>query len=403
MLLLSTTTAITELRLNNFRSHRVFYERVSPAPVVLVGPNGSGKTNILEAISFLAPGKGIRGAKLSDVDAWGSEEPWVVSATVVTPKGETTIGTARAEGTTSDKRIIKVDGELLRTASQLKTHISVLYVTPLEDRVFVDGTTSRREFLDNLVACFDPLHTKRMNEYNLARSERLKLLQSYSGYDRNWVSAIEARMAESGVAIAAARMETISRIASAIEFRKKAAFPAPAIKVDGSVETDLETMPALQAEQVFRARLEQLRQEDRDSGRTNDGPHRSDFLVVHVGKKMPAEYCSTGEQKALLLSLMLATARAKSRWQGAVPLLLLDEVVAHLDEYRRAELAEEIKTLGVQAWMTGTDAALFKDFMEFAQFIQLKPLPEKELSPEQKADLEEAIREEAGFEDTDEN
>lgn len=402
MLLLSTTTAITELRLNNFRSHHVFYERVTPAPVVVLGPNGSGKTNILEAISFLAPGKGIRGAKLSDVDAWGSEEPWVVSSTLTTPRGEVSIGTARAEGATTDKRIIKVDGEVLRTASQLKNHVGILHITPLEDRVFVDGITSRRDFMDGLVNCFDPLHNKRMNEYNAARSERLKLLQSYGGYDRTWVAAIEARMAESAIAIAAARIETINRIASAIEIRKKAAFPAPAIKVDGTVETDLEIMPALQAEQVFRARLEQSRQEDRDTGRTNDGPHRSDFLVVHVGKKMPAEYCSTGEQKALLLSLMLATARAKSRWQGAVPLLLLDEVVAHLDESRRAELAEEIKNLGVQAWMTGTDAALFKDFLDFAQFIQLKPLPEKELTYDQKADLEDAIREEAGIPDEDE-
>lgn len=388
----TTTTAIIELRLQSFRSHHIFYEKLTPAPVVLTGPNGSGKTNILEAISFLAPGRGLRGAKLTEIDTWGEEESWVVSALVTTPAGELTIGTARGESS-GDKRIIKVDGVQLKTSGQLKNHICILSLTPLEDRVFVDGATSRREFLDRLVTCFDPLHPKRLNDYNTARSERLRLLQSYGGFDAAWVGALEVRIAEGAVAIAAARLETVSRIASAIQLRKDAPFPAPMIKAYGTVETDLEIMPALQAEQVFAARLKNMRLEDRDSGRTNEGPHRSDFLVVHAQKKQPAEFCSTGEQKALLLSLILATARAKARFQGAVPIVLLDEVVAHLDEARRAALAEEIKALGVQAWMTGTDESLFRDFADFAQFITLSAPVSPILPPEVEAKLGENAEE----------
>ena len=365
--------AILELRLFYFRNHFAYQWKGSAAPVILTGHNGVGKTNILEAISFLAPGRGLRSAKLAEIDQWGEEEKWAIYALAKTPQGEVNIGTGRGENTGGDKRIIKVEGQVLKTASQLKNHIGILALTPLNDRVFVDGSTARRDLLDHLVAGFDNAHSKRISAYDTARSERLKLLSTYGGYDRVWATALEARMAGSAVAIAAARLEVIQRITDALESHIESPFPRPLLGVDGTVENDLTSLPALQAEEAYCARLEQSRQADRESGRTQEGPHRSDFLVIHSTKKMPAEMCSTGEQKSLLLSLILATARARASWQGSAPILLFDEIIAHLDEVRRAALAAEIKSLGAQVWMTGTEVESFRDFLPFSQHIEVSP------------------------------
>lgn len=366
-----------ELRLFHFRNHRAFYWQGGPQPVILTGPNGAGKTSILEAISFLAPGRGLRSAKLSEIDAWGQEEPWAVYAEAETPVGRVHIGTGRGEQDSGDKRIIKVDGEKLKTAGRLKDHIAILSLTPLQDRVFVDGAGSRREFLDHLTTGFDAEHARRLSRFDDARGERLKLLLKIGGYDAVWVAAVEARMAEEAVAIAAARLETIERIHTQLAHIAPGPFPAPALAVEGGVETDLRTGPALQAEEAYRERLLHGREADRESGRTLEGPHRSDFLVMHPGKRMPAEFCSTGEQKALLLSLLLATAEARRQWQGFCPIILLDEVVAHLDTTRRKALAERIYALGAQVWMTGTEIENFSDFLAFSQHVEvaLPPTP----------------------------
>ena len=341
--------------------------------MILTGANGVGKTNILEAISFLAPGRGLRSAKLAEIDQWGEEEKWAIYAIAQTAQGEIAVGTGRSENNGNDKRVIKVDGEALKTASQLKNHIAVLALTPLNDRVFVDGSTARRELLDHLVSGFDNAHTKRIAAYDAARSERLKLLSTYGGYDRVWASALEARMASSAVAIAASRLEAIQRITEALANHTESLFPRPFLGLDGTVENDLTRLPALQAEEAYLARLEQSRQSDRESGRTQEGPHRSDFLVTHSTKKMPAEMCSTGEQKSLLLALILATARARAAWQGSAPILLFDEIIAHLDHTHRAALAAEIKDLGAQVWMTGTDVDSFHDFVPFSQHVIIHP------------------------------
>lgn len=364
-----------ELRLFHFRNHRSFYWRGGPQPVILTGANGVGKTSILEAISFLAPGRGLRGAKLAEIDAWGQEEPWAVYAEAETPLGRVHIGTGRGENSQTDKRIIKVDGEKLKTAGRLKEHIAILSLTPLQDRVFVDGAGARREFLDHLTTGFDAEHARRLSRFDDARAERLKLLLKIGGYDAVWVAGIEARMAEEAVAIAAARLEAVERIRARLEQVAPGPFPVPALAVDGSVESDLRAGPALQAEEAYRARLVQARDTDREAGRTLEGPHRSDFLVMHQEKRMPAEFCSTGEQKALLLSLVLATAEARKHWQGFCPILLLDEVVAHLDATRRKALAERIHALGAQVWMTGTEIENFSDFLAFSQHVEVAPPP----------------------------
>lgn len=380
--------ALIELRLHYFRNHFAYAWEGETAPVILTGSNGVGKTNILEAISFLAPGKGLRGAKLAEIDRWGEDAKWAIYALAKTPQGEVTIGTGRGENTGGDKRIIKVEGEILKTASQLKNHIGILSLTPLNDRVFIDGSTARRELLDHLVAGFDSAHAKRISAYDTARSERLRLLSTYGGYDKTWAYAIEARMAASAIAIAAARMEAIARITQALEQRIDSPFPQPYLALDGSVEKDLQALPALQAEQAYCARLEQSRNSDRESGRTQEGTHRSDFLVTYATKNMPAESCSTGEQKALLLSLILATAQARADWQGATPILLFDEIVAHLDIARRAALAQEIQTLGAQVWMTGTEIESFKEFLPFSQHVEVEPPKEPKYSYEERNRIE---------------
>ena len=385
--------AILELRLFHFRNHFAYQWKGNISPVILTGANGVGKTNILEAISFLAPGRGLRSAKLSDIDRWGEEEKWAVYALAKTPKGEVDIGTGRGENLAGDKRVIKVDGEVLKTASQLKNHIGILALTPLNDRVFVDGSTSRRELLDHLVSGFDNAHAKRISAYDAARSERLKLLSTYGGYDRVWASALEARMAGAAVAIAASRLEAIRHIAEALSNHTESLFPRPFLGLDGTVENDLARMPALQAEQAYCVRLEQSRQQDKETGRTQEGPHRSDFLVTNGTQKTPAEMCSTGEQKSLLLSLILATARARAAWQGSTPILLFDEIVAHLDEARRAALATEIKHLGAQVWMTGTDVDSFRDFLPFSQHVRVFPQVTANISFEARRKLEQDFQE----------
>ena len=276
----------------------------------------------------------------------------------------------------------------MKTASQLKNHIGILALTPLDDRVFVDGGAARRELLDHLVSGFDTAHTKRIAAFDTARSERLRLLSTYGGYDRIWVSALEARMASEAVAIAASRLEALQQIGEALEQRTESFFPRPVLGVEGSVENDLRLLPALQAEEAYAARLGQNRPTDRETGRTQDGPHRADFLVTHYAKRMPAEICSMGEQKSLLLSLILATARARANWQGSTPILLFDEIVGHLDKTRRAALAEEIKALGAQVWMTGTDVENFEDFLAFSQHVEVLPPVEPIISCEAEEALE---------------
>lgn len=332
-------------------------------PVVLAGPNGAGKTNLLEAVSLLAPGRGLRRARLAEMDRHGDAGGWGVAATVATPDGDVEIGTGReAEG---ERRVVRINGEPARSQTALADFVSALWLTPDMDRLFREGAAARRRFLDRLVFGFDPAHAGRVTAYEQAMRERARLLAE-GNRDDTWLSALEDTMAGRGVAIAAARLDMVQRLTRALA-AATGPFPGVALTVEGSVEKWLGSGPALAAEDRLRDELRDARRHDTQTGTTSAGPHRSDLRARHVTKDMPADYCSTGEQKAMLIAIVLAEARLQAAERGVAPLLLLDEVAAHLDEERRSALFDVICGLPGQTWMTGTDASLFAPLGNRAQ------------------------------------
>lgn len=368
--------SVRRLYLTNFRNYKQFCFEVDASSVVLTGANGVGKTNILEAVSFLTSGRGLRKATLDSIDhitdAGVAVGPWAVAAQVMTCDGVVDIGTGREVTTDTgrSKRIVKVDGEMMRGRDVLASLCTVIWLTPQMDGVFLEGASSRRKFLDRLVFHFDPRHATRVNAYEQAMRERARLLQQYNA-DPFWIAGLEQKMVESALAIAAARLETVALIQRTI-LSSDTPFPKAQIHVLGEVEKQiLAGVPAVQIEVELTAQYKQARLEDARLGRTAIGVHRSDLHVFHLEKHMIAERCSTGEQKALLLSIVLAEARARARWRGSVPILLLDEVVAHLDEDRRCSLFEELESMGAQSWLTGTDKGLFAALEGKAQFLDV--------------------------------
>ena len=359
--------AVLRLKLSDFRGYADAHIEVDRRPVVLTGPNGAGKTNILEALSLLAPGRGLRRARLSDLDRQGGG-PWAVAARL--KRGEddpVEVGTGRdPEG--GEKRIVRIDARTVRGQAQLATIGAIQWLTPQMDGLFLDGAGNRRRFLDRLVTGADPDHAGRLAAYDHAQRERLRLLREGRA-DPTWLDALEDTMARHGVAVAAARRERVHALDSATV--GAGAFPQAALRLAGSVESWLDDTPALGVEDRLRARLKEMRRIDAEAGITTEGPHRSDLDVTHVGRGQAARLCSTGEQKALLLSIQLANARLVKGHSGAAPLLLLDEVAAHLDEVRRAALFDEILALGAQAWLTGTDAQLFRPLRGLGQFLRV--------------------------------
>jgi len=369
--------AVRRLILTDFRSYTRATVESDGRPAALTGPNGAGKTNLLEAISFLGPGRGLRRAKLSEVDrripgadAAAPEIAWAVAAALDTPDGDMSVGTgrdpARAAGEGGEKRLVKLDGELCRGQQPLAERMSLIWLTPQMDRLFLEGASGRRRFLDRLVYGIDPAHAGRVSSYEHAMRERARLLRMGRADDR-WLGALEGTMAEKGVAVAAARRDLAERLRVHMADAPDGVFPRPVVGLTGAVEDWLETMSALQAEDRLREGLAAGRNRDAEAGGTAVGPHRTDLAVRHAAKDMPAADCSTGEQKALLIALVLANARLQTHLRGMAPLLLLDEIAAHLDGHRRAALADAIVDLGAQAWMTGTDRRLFEVFGERAQ------------------------------------
>jgi DNA replication and repair protein RecF len=363
--------AVTRLVLTDFRSYASARLVADERPAVLTGPNGAGKTNLLEALSFLAPGRGMRRAKLAEIDRRGAEGAggaWTVSATVATAKGAVQIGTGRdASSESGERRLLRIEGAAAKSQAALAEHLSLVWLTPQMDRLFQEGSAPRRRFLDRLVYGFDPAHAARVGAYEQAMRERSRLLRDGPA-DASWLAALEQRMAEHGVAVAAARREVTARLDAACR-EAQGPFPAARLRLTGEVEQWLETMPALAAEEELRGRLAASRRLDAESGVTTAGPHRGDLAVHHAGTGMAAAQCSTGEQKALLIAVLLAEARLLRELSGSAPLMLLDEVTAHLDGKRRAALFEEIAALGVQAWLTGTEQGLFAGLEGIAQFF----------------------------------
>jgi len=372
--------ALLRLDLSDFRCYARATIEVDARPVVATGPNGAGKTNLLEAISFLAPGRGLRHARLGAVDrrvtgeaaATPASRSWAVAARLARPEGAIEIGTGRDPAAERPRRAVKIDGAFVRGPAAFADLVGVLWLTPDMDRLFLDGPAERRRFLDRLVYGFDPDHAARVAAYDHALRERARLLRDARGAgEAGWLTVLEAQMAARGVAIAAARRELVARLDIAIA-AAVGRFPRPGLGVEGAVEQWLDAMPALAAEEALRDRLAAARRRDAETGGAAWGPHRSDFAVTHLGRGLPAAECSTGEQKALLISVVLAQARLQAAVRGAPPVLLLDEVAAHLDAARRAALFDEILALGAQAWLTGTDEALFAPLGDDAQFLRVR-------------------------------
>ena len=369
---LSPRLAVRRLTLADFRCYAHLRLDTDPRPVVLTGANGAGKTNLLEALSFLAPGRGMRRASMADVARRESgSSAWAVAAVLDGPAGRMDIGTGR-DGA-SERRAIRVDGQPAR-ARDLAGLVSALWLTPAMDRLFIEGAGGRRRFLDRLVLGQDAGHAARSGAYEHAMRERSRLLRAGNG-DGAWLTALEDAMARHGVAVARAREKTATRLDAACR-DGLGAFPAARLTLAGAVEDWLagqadDEAAAVAAEDRLRVALSRARARDAAAGAATLGPHRSDLAVRHGGKDLPAGQCSTGEQKAVLVSIVLAQARVRTLLSGLAPLLLLDEVVAHLDEARRVALFDELAGLNAQSWMTGTDDSMFAGFGKRAQFFRV--------------------------------
>jgi DNA replication and repair protein RecF len=372
---------VARLAVSEFRCYGQASLEADHRPVVLSGPNGAGKTNLLEALSFLAPGRGLRQARLGDIDrrnaATGENAgPWAIAVRLDGPDGECEIGTGRdaaIEENARERRLLHIDGAPQRGLTGLAERLALLWLTPQMDGLFLDSRSARRRFLDRLVASFDPGHASRLNAYEQAQGERLRLLRGEAAGDIRiadpaWLAALEQQIAEHGIALSAARLDLVGRLNQVLA-EADGVFPRPDLSILGDVETWLGESPALAAEDRLRQRLAEGRSLDAEAGRSLCGPHRSDLYVRFAATHMPAADCSTGEQKALLIAILLGQARLMAAERGRTPLLLLDEVAAHLDENRRRALFDTLLELGVQAWLTGTDRSLFTAFGERAQFF----------------------------------
>ena len=344
-------TAILSLGLRQFRSYAHADIDTGGRPVALIGRNGAGKTNVLEAVSMLSPGRGLRRTVVQDLARKGGGGAWKISAALSCADRDHDVETIFQGGTT---RSVRIDD---KTAPQIALGriARMVWLTPAMDRLWIEGAEGRRRFLDRMALSFEPAHADAVLAYEKAMRERNRLLKDHVS-DPAWFGALEMAMAEAGARIARNRHDTVDALTTAQD-QVETAFPTASLMLVSS-----EGAPEAQvSSDTLAAALSDGRGRDFQAGRTLTGPHRSDVEVVYAAKAMPARFCSTGEQKALLISLVLANARALSHDHGMPPILLLDEVAAHLDPARRAALYAEIAALGCQAWMTGTELALFSD------------------------------------------
>jgi DNA replication and repair protein RecF len=389
---------ICRLTLTNFRSYRTANVAPKASLVALTGPNGAGKTNVLEAISFLTPGRGLRRAQLDEVTFTenngenggrldGSydrphdrsyDRSWAVSAEVDGALGLATLGTGIEPGMSGEtllSRKYRIDREPITSATAFADHLRVVWLVPSMDGLFLGPASERRRFLDRLVLAVDATHASRVSALERALRSRNRLLENREA-DAKWLDAAEHETAEIAVAVAAARAETMRRLAAALAARHEArfGFPSAEIALDGWMEAMVLTQPAVEVEDRYRAVLKASRARDAAAGRTLEGPHLTDLVVHYREKAIAASNASTGEQKALLIGLVLAHAALVGNMTGTAPVILLDEVVAHLDPDRRAALFEALGRLGSQVWMTGADPMAFADIASRADVIDVRTL-----------------------------
>ena len=372
-----TSAFIRRLSLANFRSYHAAQIELGPAgPVVLTGANGAGKTNLIEAISLLAPGRGLRRATMEELAFSEGDGAWAVSAEIEGMLGLATLGTGidpPAGEDSGSTRKCRVDRESVGSAAAFADHLRVVWLTPAMDPLFNGPASERRRFLDRLVLAVDAQHSSRVAALERSLRSRNRLLEDPRS-DPHWLDAIEHETAEVAVAVAAARAETVGRLSGALAAARNEApeFPDAEIALEGWMEQLLPQHSAREIEDRYRALLKDNRARDAAAGRTLDGPHLSDLAVRHAGKGIPAADTSTGEQKALLIRLVLAHAGLIKDMTDFAPLLLLDEVIAHLDPARRAALYDALANLGAQVWMTGADPAAFGDIVGRAQVFEVR-------------------------------
>jgi DNA replication and repair protein RecF len=370
-------SSLSRLRLTRFRSYIAADLRFTGRVVGFTGPNGAGKTNLLEAISLLAPGRGLRGARISEVAMHGAPS-WAISGHFEDGLGGFDVGTGSLEDGSLDRRAFRLDGEKLRSQTELAERLAMVWLTPQMDRLFSEPPSGRRRFLDRLVLALDASHARQVSGYETAMANRNRLLAEGRA-EPAWLDALEDAMARHGVAIAATRRVMVGKLSAALAASVAGAFPAARLTLQCPAADLLETMPALAAEDALRDGWAASRLRDAAAGATLVGPHRADLLFRHAEKDMPAHLCSTGEQKALLVSTVLAHAGMVGDERGLAPLLLLDEVAAHLDATRRAALLAALAALPAQSFLTGTERESFPGEIENFRVengtVSLDPLP----------------------------
>ena len=365
---------VRRLTLHNFRNYHAAALDADARTIVLVGPNGAGKTNLIEAISFLAPGRGLRRAALDEVAFNEGDGSWAVAAEIEGALGLATLGTGIERSDNDDvitQRKSRIDREPVSSAAAFADHLRVIWLVPAMDTLFTGAPSERRRFLDRLVLAVDAEHAGRVNALERSLRSRNRLLEEPRP-DTHWLDAVEHETAELAIAVAGLRVETVRRLDGVLTSRKDSPFPPAQIALDGWLEKLIPLHPASEIEARYRDVLRDSRSRDAAAGRTLDGPHLTDLKVIYAAKEIAAADASTGEQKALLIGLVLAQARLLSEMTGDAPVLLLDEVVAHLDPARRAALQGELAELGAQVWMTGADPALFQEMTVNAAVVEVK-------------------------------
>jgi DNA replication and repair protein RecF len=368
-----TAVLLRRLSLTNFRNYHSASLEAGAKTVALVGPNGAGKTNLIEAISFLAPGRGLRRATLDEVAFSEGDGSWAVSAEIEGALGLATLGTGIEqphEDGASLSRKFRIDREPASSAAAFADHLRVIWLVPAMDSLFAGAPAERRRFLDRLVLAVDAEHGSRVNALERALRSRNRLLEDPQP-DAHWLDAVEHETAELAVAVAGLRVETVRRLEAVLATRKHAAFPPVEIALNGWMEKLIPAHPAAEIEERYRSVLRDNRGRDAAAGRTLDGPHVTDLAVTYAQKGIAAADASTGEQKAMLIGLVLAHTRLIAEMTQFAPVLLLDEVVAHLDPMRRAALQAELGELGSQVWMTSADSALFAEVGDDAMFVDV--------------------------------
>ena len=385
-------SGVKRLTLTDYRNYANLRIESEVAPIIIYGENGSGKTNILEAISFLTPGRGLRGARLSDIKrfipqlteskeiSFVSPLNWAVVADIINNDELYTIATAVektskelediGEYKSFERRIVKINNNKISSQAELGQYMSAIWLTPQMDRLFRGGSQPRRSFLDRLVYAFDVEHAKRTANFEHLYKEWCRLLKEGKN-DNYWLNSLEENMAAIGVAIAAARREQVARLNTFIENEPDDIFPSVRLELDGRIEKALDNKPAIDVEEEYKNIITKQRRFVLQND-TPDGINRTDFKVYFKKKGMPAELCSTGEQKSLLISIILAQTKCQTLHKGFAPILLLDEIAAHLDDIKREALLEKIVSLNIQAWIATTNPELFDSLRSDAQFFEVK-------------------------------